>query len=373
MVGWIVAAVLFIGIVITWLANYVSAIAILKSNIVTPLVKHFRFKKLEKSAIKSDIEGHVNKTIRPIRRELPPGWLDPLSIQWVKEETTATFLSDDKIVMRVAPLDREQSNFVNALYLYLRTALFPRSRTILEETHFESTVLQFARRIIDDQDQGLLAAFEEEVLEPAVSRRGKIVEYLERLNNLDSRGLLTGMFIREIDFSARAIQFKKVRSDFGTEFSEVLNHLETFLAGLGQEDPLPEALWARSGVGGTYGLLLVANPIKAADDRVQGYVNRARDRAQSGVSRLYVFGGANQGPFVDKVIAAIRASVEKYKFVEEFTLHRDYRGSIGGKGALFELQSASAASQEAHSLSASDEANDVAKTAEPQGSDGPPT
>jgi hypothetical protein len=372
-IGWIVAVLLFTGIVITWLANYVNSIAILKSNIVTPLVKYLRFKRLEKSAIKSDIEGHVNKTIRQIRRELPPGWLDPLSIQWVREETAAAFISDDKIVMRVAPLEREQSNFVNALYIYLRTALFPRSRSVLEETHFESAVLQFARRIVDEQDHDLLVAFEAEVLEPAVGRRQKVVEYLERLDKLDSRGLLTGMFIREIDSSARAIQFKKVRSNFGSEFVEVLSHLETFLGGLGQEDPVPEALWARSGVGGTYGLLLVAHPEKAAGDLVKGYVNRARDRAQTGVNRLYVFGGANQSPFVDKVIAAIGASVEGYTCVEEFALHRDYRGSVGGKGALFELQRASATSKESHSLSASDQAIDVPADKESPTLDNPET
>lgn len=366
MIGWIVAAVLSIAIAINWSANYVNSIAILKSNIFTPLVKHFRFKILEKSAIKGDIEGHVNKTIRPIRSELPPGWLDPLSIQWVKEETAAAFLSDNKIVMRIVPLDRERSNFVNALYFYLRTALFPKSRTVLEETHLEAIVLQFARRIIDVQDHSLLAAFEEEILEPAVGRREKIVEYLERLDNLDSRGLLTGMFIREIDFSARTIQFRRMRSSFGTEFIEVLNHLETFLAGIGQEDPLPEALWARSGVGGTYGLLLVANPVKAADDLVQGYVNRARDRAQNGVNRLYVFGGANQGQFVDKVIAAISAGVGKYKCIEEFTLHRDYRGSTGGKGALFELRPANSAGQGSPSLSVKEEATDREGVAKPE-------
>ena len=127
--------------------------------------------------------------------------------------------------------------------------------------------------------------------------------------------------------------------DIGTEFSEVLKHLEDFLEQFDSEEHIvADSSWVRKGAINSYGLLLVAHPIKAADGTTKAYINRAKERAEKKIHHLYVFGTQEEAAFVKKVIKGIQEVVDDYELQEEFTLHRDYRGDKGGHGALFALK-----------------------------------
>jgi len=80
--------------------------------------------------------------------------------------------------------------------------------------------------------------------------------------------------------------------------------------------------------------LLVAHPIKAAFG-ADAYINRVKEKLVEGVDRLYVFGTAQEREFAIMVINSIVGQVPEYKLVERFLPSKDYRGEIGGVGALF--------------------------------------
>lgn len=65
-----------------------------------------------------------------------------------------------------------------------------------------------------------------------------------------------------------------------------------------------------------------------------GYVSRAERNYRENVRRLYVLGSSGQRDFAKKVIREIGART-RFELEQEFDLYRDYRGNIGGIGALF--------------------------------------
>ena len=335
--GWWVSLVILFGIVIVWLSNTVSAWQVVKSNILIPLANLFKFKILVRAAIKSDVEGRINQVVDQISMELPKGWATPLSIKWVQNESKDTFFKDNKIVLRIKPLNREDKNFANALYLYIKSSFFPSTKSVLKKAHYEATTLQFCRRIIKQNKPSSNQEFEDDVMEPLVNKNNIILKYLDRLDGIDDRGLFTGIFIREIHAIAKKIKFKANRSDIGSEFTNVLIHLESFLDELSKGD-VKESHWYRQGSVDSYGLLLVAHPVKAASGSTQGYINRAKKCAESKINHLYVFGTKGESGFVKEVVRAISIKVFEYELIEEFKLHKDYRGEKGGHGAMFRLK-----------------------------------
>ena len=130
-----------------------------------------------------------------------------------------------------------------------------------------------------------------------------------------------------------------LRAQMGQELNEVLKHLEEFVRkyqeSAAQRTPrIDEHLWTRQGAVSTYGLLLVAHPLKAQGGIGQ-YVTRAQNRFNENVTRLYVLGAGNENRFAEQVITAIKNQTG-YTLVERFELYKDYRGEPGGVGAVFE-------------------------------------
>ena len=180
LLGWIVAAVLVVVAILKHLSDTVSYLQVIKAQIWKPLAGKLKYKKLAKMAIKSDVEGRINKVVSNIQSELPKGWVEPISIQWVQEESKESFISDDRVVMKIEPLDKEEKNFAHALYIYLKKAFFPSTQSVLEDTHYEATMLQFCRRVINESKPTAYEVFEKDIMEPAVAKKQKILEYLER-------------------------------------------------------------------------------------------------------------------------------------------------------------------------------------------------
>ncbi len=336
--GWIFAALLVLITLLGKLSETISSLKTIKASILTPLASWFGHKKLVKAAIKNDIEGNVNKVVDKIRGELPDGWADPLSIQWVASESVENFIQDNQPVLRIKPLKEASGNFSQAVYLYFSNTFFPQVKSILPEAHTEAATLQFCRRVITDGKPSARESFENDVLEPALQRQPTIAKFLERLDKIDKKGLLTGVFIREVHNIALKVRFTTKRQSVGSEFSEVLTHLEEFADGVKAKKPLEDYQWSRKGPVCTYGLVLVAMPSKAASGAVKGYVNRAKEKANKKVDHLYVFGTSEEVKFANEVIQAIQEGVVEYKMKQQYKLYRDYRGKRGGIGALFTLK-----------------------------------
>jgi hypothetical protein len=332
-------AVLAIGIALNWLANFIPQLDVLKAKVLLPLARKYRQRKLAKSAIKSDIRGHVNREIAKMRAFLPEGWACDIDVNWVESEEPTTFMDDNRIVVRIRPVEDQDKNFVNATYHFLRTSFFPKTQAVVPKPHYEASVLYVCRKVAEGRNGEAKTFFEDHVMEPMIQRHRSIPTHLDDYALLDAKGFFTGTFLRELHLMAIGARFTGARNDMTQETSGMVKHIKEFIeayeASRSGGDDIPTTAWYKEGTVANYALLLVANPVKT-EHGVDAYINRARERFQSGTKRLYVFGANSEKRFADAVIAGIEGTVENIRLVERFQTSFDYRGSVSGVGAVFE-------------------------------------
>lgn len=334
---------LFIIIAIPWslniLANIIPQIDVLRSKILLPIAKKWKQKKLVKSAIKSDIRGHVNRELLKMKRYLPGGWVGEMDVDWIETEELSSLYDDNKIVVRIRPVENQDRNFVNAAYHYLRSSFFPKTQAVVPKPHYEASVLHICRIIATARNDSTKAFFEDNILEPAIQRHRQIPGHLDDYSELDKRGLFTGTFLRELHLMATDARFTGARANMTQETAAVIKHIKDFIAAydLYTEDHQATSTtpWYNDGIVSKYSILLVANPLKT-EGGIDAYLNRARSRFQSGSRRLYVFGANRESRFANAVIVGIENTIDGIRLVERFETPHDYRGEEGGIGAVFE-------------------------------------
>jgi hypothetical protein len=336
LIAWMALGVVLL---LTLAPKFFESYDIWMARVLHPLAKWLKFKILVRAATKYDVRGHVNRAIGRLAKELPDGWVSDLEIRWVNNETREQFFEKNSIVVRVRPLQKQDENFVTVVHLFLKQALFGNVRHIIPELQRMAAILYFGDRISTLRGESTSKAFGERVFEPAVSGKKRILEYYQRYADLDEKGFFTGPFLREVQHVALEVRATRFRDNMGAEMNQALTHLESFCTAYEKSrsdgTPINEADWRRRGIMTKYGLLLVAHPNKAmVDADGKGYVARAERNYRENVRRLYVLGSSGQREFAKKVIHEIKART-RYELEQEFDLYRDYRGNVGGIGALF--------------------------------------
>ena len=154
-----ICILLLLGIVLNSLANFIPQLDVLKAKVLLPVAKKYRQRKLVKSAIKSDIRGHVNREIAKMRVFLPAGWACDMDVDWVESEEPVTLRADNRIIVRIRPVDDQDRNFVNAAYHFLRTSFFPKTQAVVPKPHYEASVLYVCRKISEGRNGGAKTFF----------------------------------------------------------------------------------------------------------------------------------------------------------------------------------------------------------------------
>lgn len=335
LIGWIVALVVIIILLLIFLGNIFPKCEIIKSRIYLPLSKRLRFRGLVKRAIKSEIRGHVNSVVMELQNELPEGWIREMEIEWVEKETKEDFLESDDIVIRMRPLEHQGLNFVTATYYFFKKALFPKTKSVIPEVHRETSALYICRRLINTKRKEYKKDFEDNILENAIQKKETILNYLERYEYLDNHGFFTGTFLREVHEIATIVRFTEMRKKMPQEVDEILKHIEGFIKNIGPG--IPDQEWYRFGPITSYSFLLIANPGKVIKG-IKPYIKRVKNKFNSGATRLYVFGAASENRFAKYIINGICKQIPECELKEIFKLSYDYRGNKGGIGALFCLK-----------------------------------
>lgn len=329
-------ALLTIAIVLNWLARLIPQIDVVKSKILLPIAKKYKHRRLVKSAVKSDIRGHVNREIGRLQGYLPGGWAGEVDVDWVETESSSDLTEDNRIIVRVRPVDDQDQNFVNTAYYYLKSSFFPKTQAVVPKPHYEASVLHVCRQIAENRSPKTKEVFEDMILEPTIQRHNRIPNHLDDYSLIDQRGLFTGTFLRELHLMANDARFTGARNNVTAETTSILRHIKDFIEAYDSEEDMPADAWSNRGAVANYAILLVANPAKT-DNGIDAYINRARLDFNSGVRRLYVFGASSERKFAEAVITAIQNTIDNVKLVEQFKTAKDYRGNKGGIGAVFEI------------------------------------
>jgi hypothetical protein len=328
--GYILVAALLGIFALYQFSNIWPGFKLFKAEILRPIAKWWKFRRLIKAVQKNEIEGNVNLMVKKVKNQLPKGWIPEVEIEWVDQVAKDDFLNDNEVVIRVRPLEDQNRNLVTAMYFFFKKNCFPKTKSVLNDTFREAAILSICRNLVMKFRPKLKQPFEDFVLEPVVGSQDSLLKWMNRYDKLDQRGFFAGSYIREIQEVASEAKFSHLRSQINTEVQEILKHNEEFI-NFYETQPIPTASWNKVGPITNYSFLLVARPESA---NVEPYITRAKEKQGQGIKRLYVFGTESEKDFAKKVIGHI-AKLPNFKLIEQFQLSNDYRGQAGGVGALF--------------------------------------
>ncbi|MFA6080882.1 MAG: hypothetical protein WC741_00560 [Patescibacteria group bacterium] len=298
----------------------------LLAKILIPLAKLFKFKKLQKAAIKSDIQGKINFVTNLISKEIPHEAIRPLEIQWIKDLANTNFIQENKILVRMKPVDSQDENLLNVAQPYLESILIPKSRLLIQETQ-KKAIIYFTTKEIISSNENLLRKFHEEYYLPDCKKHQSIEEYFKKIDLTYKKGLFFSIGITALEEAANKHRFK--RTDLGSDFAQILDHLVTFINKLNTQNNINSELkWNFLGSGISYGLLLVARPNVAMIGKISPYVKRAEEKLKI-CEMLFIVFSHREKNFGYQVANNIESELD-INFVEELKTKFDYRGENNG-------------------------------------------
>jgi hypothetical protein len=333
---WVILIFATIGVLVALLKTVeflFNFLPTLKINTYDVVAKWTKNKKIIKAAQAAKIEQTINQTISEFQNELPVGWLKKASLNWVTKES-APQLGDNEIVLRIRPVELQDTNLAAALHACVKQAIFPEVREILPAVIFNSTSVKISGRILAEKHPYSLESFNREFVEPQIKNDPSLLLYLEKYDLIDSKGFFSAIFIREFNEIVKRARHKSLRLKLTDEADALLIHIKNFLNKYESKNNPQLVLqdyWHRIGPETSYAILLVARPEAR---NIGGYVKRARDWVDKDVERLYVMGTKDGKDFVEQVFYALNRLPE-YRLAEIFYPYRDYRGNLGGMCALY--------------------------------------
>ncbi len=327
----LIGYVLFFVVVFLLLANHfiknLPIYSLLKAKVLIPFAQQFKFVLLQKAAIKNDIQGKFNFAIRSIKDELPSSDIKPLEIQWVKNSTKEVFIRENKVFVRIRPLDNQEDNFLNVTEPFLESVLLPKSKYLIQEVQ-KKAIIYFTTSVIISSHERLVTRFHDKYYLPESRKYKSLSNYYEKIEQIYKKGFFFSIAIRALELCADNQRFKK--TDLGSEFSQILDHLLNFIENIGMEDDFK---WHFNSTGITYSMLLVAMPMKAHKGDVKAYVNRAKEHFKKS-QILFVSFSNKEKEFGAQVTDAINAQLP-VELIAELRSQYDYRGHQGGIVRVF--------------------------------------
>lgn len=190
----------------------------IQTKVWTSAAEHFEYKKLQKKAIASNIEGTVNDTVKHLQKELPNGWINKASINWVKSKDIDS-IQDGEVILRLKPLSSQDSNFLNGIYYFFSNVLFPNTSEIIPSNIKKATSLQISKRTISNKQPYLTEKFKKELLDEELKKDSSIANYYSKYEEIDRCGYFTGAFVREVDKVAESARYTELRNKIDEEIS----------------------------------------------------------------------------------------------------------------------------------------------------------
>jgi hypothetical protein len=292
--------------------------------VLVPIAKHIKWSRLQKSAIKNDIQGKVNTVAGLISKELPKGDVKTLEIEWVKNETKEALIKENKVLVRIRPIENQDENLLNVTQPFLETILIPKSRLLIGEVQKKAVVHYSTKKIVAYDDK-LLEKFHDLYYLPDSKRYKTLEDYFRKIEFTDTHGLFFSVMIRSLELTAETNRFKK--TDFSAEFAQILKHLVTFIENLGKLN-IPDSkdtIWRFRSSGVSYGLLLVGRPPMAKLGKKEPYLKRAEEHLKVCDYLFLVF--SNQERSFGQSVARSVEQLLDANFLAQVKTSFDYRGA----------------------------------------------
>jgi len=288
--------------------------------------------KVDRRTVASSIQDSVNGTCEKINKETPDVLPHALKIEWVRTENPEAFIRKGKGVVRLKHYENQDRNIVDSTLLYLKVGLLPRAKNYLDKKLRQSCEFKIATQVfLARQDTGSYDYFLESRLNPTISADPDIGQNIQMLEDLDSKGFFTRVFLTEVKQTA-----EKLLGTIATSaIQQELRSFAVFLQTIANKEPGERVPLVFKGVKVKAAIVLVADREVIQSYGIRPYINRVKIDTYEGYDSIYISGWGEE--FVKKVID-IKKKVAG-KFVTVLRPYVNYPIKDQLKGILLVCQS----------------------------------
>lgn len=264
-------------------------------KLISGILKAFRWLGAvpRRNYISTDLQSRLNLFAKQTEDDafgskvLPFG----IKIQWIKEDKKEIRIEEGEVIIRLGYGLDQNRNFIEALMLYMSEAFFPDSKIYIDSDLYEACKLTTAKKITFGRSDETHRYFLNKCLKPAIKENPKILEYGERLEAIDNKGLMTSVLFREFavlgDRLATRVPTVSIYDDT-KRFLNFLYHiaeLEKYKKDTKMEPPLLfKSRYLRVGV------VLVAKLETRKQYGFKAHFQRAQKNFTEGIDTVYIMG-----------------------------------------------------------------------------------
>jgi transcription antitermination factor NusA-like protein len=262
-------------------------------------------RKIDRRLVAVSIQDVVNNVCNSINREATGAIPHALKIQWVKTDAPDSFISKGIAVVRLKHYGNQDKNIVNATLIYLKQAFLPRVKNYMDKTLCRGCEYKVASKIfIKKLDSGAYDFFMKDELEPAVLENKELEEDIKTINNMDSSGVFTRIFLTEVTLTGKKLLGSVPTARIKNELRSFAKFLE-IIATKGKDENVPLTF---SGSTIKTAVILVAKQETISAYGINPYINRLGKSIKSGCDSIYLTGWGDESV---SAVVNIKRKVEK--------------------------------------------------------------
>ncbi|MHA1285677.1 MAG: hypothetical protein ACTSQP_24515 [Promethearchaeota archaeon] len=286
---------------------------------------------IDRRTVATSIQNTINSICEQINKEAPDIIPYPVKIEWVNSQNVESYMYQRQIIVRLRHFSNQDKNIVNTTLWYLKSGFLPKSKNFLDDSLKRSCEYKIAVKIFSARrDSGALDYFIEKELKPSLNSDINLQNDLQLLEDLDSIGFFTRVFLIEIKFTGEkllgAIPTSLIQQEI-RNFAEFLREI----AKKGKHEDVPLSF---KGQKIKSAIILVARHEILEKYGIEPYVRRISKLVNNGYESIYITGWGEE--FVKKVIQ-IKNEAKRESII---VLRRyDYLLGENRKGILFICQS----------------------------------
>jgi transcription antitermination factor NusA-like protein len=187
-------------------------------------------RRIKLKAVTAQIESQINLVSEAIESEVQDVMPHPVKIEWITSKEEHATLAEGQVVVRLRDELDNARNVVTATMLYLQAGFLRESRSYTDQSIQDALDLKMAWRLLGTHEESDIAHyFLNELYNPIVLQDKDVETYCGKLGDLDTRGVLTRVHIRELRGIGRKVTGKLPEPELREETRNFTDFLHTIV------------------------------------------------------------------------------------------------------------------------------------------------
>lgn len=295
----------------------------------------FASSRARKGAIANAIRGNILGASKKLKLKNIGVLCSDLKIDWIKEETQESFLSNKQVIIRMSQKANPHQNYVTAVNAYVSQALLPHAKRYVDDSILTMSKASISRLIIVNSDADAIEYFDDNVLYPLIGENNDARELYDRLCTIDKNGMFINILLNEYSKAAKKIYPDRPDPLLIAESSEFLTFL--YRIAMRASGDINELVFNREYF--KVGISLTANATTIMRSGLRPYIRHMTESVENGIETIYVFGLGRKMLTAQRIIEAFEeTSVSISKTVTHYYKHRSNDSGKSINGVCYEVR-----------------------------------